>query len=939
MDISNFTELSDVQEALTPLNFHRNQDRKVFNDNSDDESSTIAKIPHGLTAKRNRRKSLQHTFSNNTKASGSSPLRVPLTVPRPNALNSQPLNFEATKRSLLDQLSNISGKENSIAVLRGNDFKSSIPSSDPAISKKRLSSVALDGENEALPGISESYKLPKLNLSFNKSDGDLSENASFIENHQSGVEEKEDEEENDKGKDLENREEESEIEEEEFSRIEPFSHRRLSGTFSIDQSAIQENQETPVIQETAINREEARNGKYLDESTDDFVPLTPSRFTEPVALSPKTEQDSRIINDSKLLLDTTRSVAADDSYLIESPIPTTKAELDDDFDILQDLTTLEGFSPQKRLTRATPNQRPFFTIAQVHEIQEDFKREAENLGNSLKEKSILIVQLNEEISRNKTSIYQLQEKIESLSLQNKQLSKENELMESEREIFKNDITDLDGTIKDQNEKLVRQKTVIAKFRDRLLELSTQQKSKERECEELTETITSQKRAIDILQSRVTDFEIHAQKLKFSLEQESKQTSELTSKIAEYEADKVQLESQIFTKEEAIKVLEVEKKGAIEQLNSNSTEALELNCKVSDLINSLNHLNQEKDALSEENGILINKLEDLKKQFEGEGGRFESRSSELEALLTKSDANGQLKEVIIQGLKKGISTLHNSISDLNNEVLSQSSLCQNLEMQLSESNESLIIRKAEVDELNNELKASKFEIERVKSLVLEKEGIISQLSSTLNDNIRIVKDHEDSVRKVHEEINKIESEHIGELESLHSELSNLQSIIQTKSNEILTLKEEKSKASSEMELLKYELDESMTESKSYKDKISAYQTELAESKSVADEYRQYIQKLQTDNSGLEKETEKRLQQLAEDLYIQYSKKHEQKVAVLKKGFENKWQSKLSKSENESEKLRREIEGLKTQLEKESAEKKHVIQLWDNYIDEQNKQKDK
>ncbi|ODQ80844.1 hypothetical protein BABINDRAFT_35041 [Babjeviella inositovora NRRL Y-12698] len=79
------------------------------------------------------------------------------------------------------------------------------------------------------------------------------------------------------------------------------------------------------------------------------------------------------------------------------------------------------------------------------------------------------------------------------------------------------------------------------------------------------------------------------------------------------------------------------------------------------------------------------------------------------------------------------------------------------------------------------------------------------------------------------------------------------------------------------------------------------------------------------------TETKLQQLAQDLYIQYSQKHEQKVSILKKGYETKWNGKLNNLEFDNKTLRREIESLKIQMENERNEKNQLVKLWDQFVE--------
>ncbi|GMF07316.1 unnamed protein product [[Candida] boidinii] len=81
---------------------------------------------------------------------------------------------------------------------------------------------------------------------------------------------------------------------------------------------------------------------------------------------------------------------------------------------------------------------------------------------------------------------------------------------------------------------------------------------------------------------------------------------------------------------------------------------------------------------------------------------------------------------------------------------------------------------------------------------------------------------------------------------------------------------------------------------------------------------------------EEETEQNLQNLAQDLYLQYSAKHEQKVLILKKGYETKWSNKLKKLNKENESLKEELESSKKKIQLEINAKNKLVELWDELV---------
>lgn len=88
-----------------------------------------------------------------------------------------------------------------------------------------------------------------------------------------------------------------------------------------------------------------------------------------------------------------------------------------------------------------------------------------------------------------------------------------------------------------------------------------------------------------------------------------------------------------------------------------------------------------------------------------------------------------------------------------------------------------------------------------------------------------------------------------------------------------------------------------------------------------EAQQRINSLQQQIAHAQEKTDERIQEVAEQLYHQYSKKHEVKVGQLKKKFE----AKLEETRNEIEAKRRKIETLERLLMAETKDKNHLLML--------------
>ncbi|KAK9243616.1 central kinetochore-associated-domain-containing protein [Lipomyces tetrasporus] len=114
---------------------------------------------------------------------------------------------------------------------------------------------------------------------------------------------------------------------------------------------------------------------------------------------------------------------------------------------------------------------------------------------------------------------------------------------------------------------------------------------------------------------------------------------------------------------------------------------------------------------------------------------------------------------------------------------------------------------------------------------------------------------------------------------------------------------------------------------YLSEIATLKAELAGKDAELIALRQSLRESEERNAVMEQRCNResdRLEKIAKELHLQYSKKHETKVIALKKQLETKWASKLGQSE-------RTIEQLNQQLEIERKEKGDLVQYWDQYLE--------
>ncbi|KAK9325670.1 hypothetical protein V1517DRAFT_313989 [Lipomyces orientalis] len=120
---------------------------------------------------------------------------------------------------------------------------------------------------------------------------------------------------------------------------------------------------------------------------------------------------------------------------------------------------------------------------------------------------------------------------------------------------------------------------------------------------------------------------------------------------------------------------------------------------------------------------------------------------------------------------------------------------------------------------------------------------------------------------------------------------------------------------------------------YLSEIATLKAELAGKDAELTALRQSLRDSEERNAIMEQQSHResdRLEKIAKELHLQYSKKHETKVVALKKQLETKWASKLVQSEKT-------IEELNQQLEIERKEKGDLVQYWDQYLEAEQMEK--
>lgn len=252
----------------------------------------------------------------------------------------------------------------------------------------------------------------------------------------------------------------------------------------------------------------------------------------------------------------------------------------------------------------------------------------------------------------------------------------------------------------------------------------------------------------------------------------------------------------------------------------------------------------------------------------------------------------------------------SLQNLLDEKIEQNA---NLQKDYEGASDDAEIRKAEVTELN-------FAVEDLKNVKSNLEATVSRLEDEMKKWQGMYKEQTISYEKVSLELeslclknSNIEAEHLAELEQLHENLSSLQDTLRINSEVINQLQNENQSLKDDKNALQD------------KDQGKLQEIPKTNDDNLISSLNKQIEEWREKFHNKEQESNSSLKLLAEDLYIQYSSKHEQKVKLLKKGYEVKYKGKLDNLYLQNEGLTQEIDQLKNQLTSERKEKQKLIEM--------------
>lgn len=502
---------------------------------------------------------------------------------------------------------------------------------------------------------------------------------------------------------------------------------------------------------------------------------------------------------------------------------------------------------------------------------------------------ILNKKVNRYLSNYESSEYKLK-------LLNADYSALSEKYENEIEIANEEVTKMHEERSKLKERAEKLKKRLSETKDEVQMLNQNQRILQDKYDAVSKETDKWRSSYEEIKNKYRSVEDDSNSKLSKIESLSMELESLNSKIIEYENQEAE-----FIKE----------RNSSEKIYNDTKEQLFVKSK------ELNALQDTLDrTISEQqgnNGNLLKQVEELliaKSELEI---NLEEQTTEYSK--EKQSLREQLNttEYQVTESKKSLFSADEKIILLQTQLTEKSQNLSSLNKEYEESNDHAEINKAEVEQLNTDINYLKESETRLKKTIINLEANIEEWSTKYQTQTVEFEKTSLELESLQLKSNNIESEHLAELEQLHENLSSLQHSFRENTDLISNLKKENSALLNDKEVLA----ENNTNSNESSDKN---EKEIASLKKKIEEWKEKLQ-------SKEQDTNKRLKLLAEDLYVQYSSKHEQKVKLLKKGYDSKYESKLDQLSLQNQGLVQEIEQIKHQLSSERKEKQTLLELLD------------
>lgn len=433
-------------------------------------------------------------------------------------------------------------------------------------------------------------------------------------------------------------------------------------------------------------------------------------------------------------------------------------------------------------------------------------------------------------------------------------------MELSRQNLYHEITKLESSIKSKNGEIILLSSALNECENKILRLEEGLDETLREKAHLEESSRLSALQIEHLDK---DLVSTHQKLeaKITLLKESENNYEVMRKNQEKEIEKMAVETAKL--EEHITQVEIKLSQSTQALNELRSENEDLKLQVRNMSEERLELQKDVDNITNSRDLLLAKLEELRSDKEILTTRLDSQQDELSV---KNDQLAELNQKFKE-LCEETSILHVEMAKFETE------------------------QKFKDEELSSKTNS----IEELKSIRTHLEEEVASLKAELESNRELL--HDDTNTK-----------------------SNLQSENERLLEVILDLRNQNLEKDQIISGDTKKLTELVEEVNKQKQLISDFKMNANKGETNSeDELLKQIASLKHQVATAQQKTDERIQDVAEQLYHQYSKKHELKVNQLKE----KYDAKIEESLSELELKRREIETLDSQLKTEVKEKNYLL----------------
>ncbi|CEP64111.1 Slk19p LALA0_S10e02520g [Lachancea lanzarotensis] len=529
----------------------------------------------------------------------------------------------------------------------------------------------------------------------------------------------------------------------------------------------------------------------------------------------------------------------------------------------------------------------------IQALQSQFRQELNKYEHHLQAKNKRSDEYREEIIKSLEKVKELDEQLDEKSLAFSVLWSEHQVLktaqatrEAEWKSQSEDFERLSGDNSRLEERVSKLKSKLSELRNEIKMLHQNSQILQEKFQLQVQDNDGLRKQLEIrsefenkLQNRVEDLQRERDEFRAGKDHQEIEVTTLKNEVAEYEYKTQALRREIADFESELQDKEAVCKNLQNTMNIKQLSTTELENRVGRLVEERDWFEKaldsrhDDDKALEQGNLLIDDLTEKLEAAKDEARAFHEREKELE------QRQQELEKKLAQG-----------------------------KTQLDEVTDQVAIRSAELEELqhdNAELLQTKVHLEEfVKIRDAAVEEWKSKFDNKSAENNRLAVELE----SVQFRNGNLESEHLVELEQLHQQMTSLQDSLRVSSEQIKRLETER-------EALQSQIDN---------DTGHVVADDARESPATV-ELRNQIQSLQQQLREKDSDTNKRLLLLAEDLYIQYSSKHEQKVKMLKKGYESKYQDKIGRLNLENTGLHDELTRLNTTLKAERDDKERLVQM--------------